>query len=1196
MSSNHSNQPDDLSPAAAQITNVTLAPTTLNSGDLLNITITVFNGTSETLATQGPPPGFVYEEGDTFYTRGFAETRDSFRVGVDFDGRAAQSVDHPYRWGLGAPLAPGQSATIAGAIRLRTARAIKYWAGLVREQIAWLQDFQGTQTITVNPVGAVTITNATLAPTTLNTGGLLSVSITVRNDSTETLQTQGPDPGFIYEEWDTFRSRGFTETRDSVRVGIDFEGRAAQSVDHPFRWGLGAPLAPGQTTTITGAIRLRTTRAIKYWAGLVREMVAWLQDHQGDQTIAVKPGIITIISASLMPTAISAGNLLNVSMTVRNDSGETLPTQGPNPGFVYHEGDTFRSRGFTETLDSFRVGVDFDGRTGVDHPYRWGLGAPLAPGETRTITGALRLQTARAINYWCGLVREKVLWLHDQQGAQAITVLSAPALSFVATPAAIEVGGSANLQWTVTDARAVSFDGAPVAPIGSRVVTPTAATTYTLHVIFPDGTTRDLTTTVTVVPKKVAAFTVTPNPIMPGTPATLEWNTQGATQVTLDGESVALSGTRVVAPTQTTTYNLHVVFSDGVTKDLSVTLTVEQYGLAAMLQFEHLPFLRTNILAGGQSSYDRTGGNRDFSNYLYTDANGDYVLCDLKGPGTIYRVWVTGFHRDIARIKFYFDGEATPRVDMLMNTLFAGETAPFLSPLVDDDGVSSGGYYCYLPLSFQRGVKITVNGTRGTNFYYNVNYHLYAPDTLIRTWTTAEDSAAVRALWSRVSQDPKSDEGNTTATGTVNLSIGSTVTLFELDGPRALSSIKLRVPGVVARPASDVWDILNGTWIRMYWDNESNPSVAAPLGSFFGVGQFGTYRAKSLAAGLDDSNALYIYFPMPFERHARIELFNSRGVALNGITYAIKHKAFAYPFAQVGYFKTQFNNQIHTGGDGTDVTILDAAGTGHLVGVVLSIKGEANRMYLEGDERIYVDDNRSPALYGTGTEDFFNGGWYYRGGPFSLPVHGLAANVRDASFDRTAQYRLFLADAIPFTKHLTVGIEHGQTNDVSEEAWALAYYYHQPIPRAVLTDTLDVGNATSESSHSYIITNQTWSGARSYSYEGVADGVAVGDTGRAHKGYSEFVMAIQPANEGVRLRRRLDYGIGNQNADVYVDGARVGTWYRAGSNSARWRDDDFIIPASLTKGKNQITIRVAFISSDSDWNEFTYWLYSLIGQ
>jgi hypothetical protein len=120
----HSGQLDDASPAGAVKTrNVTFSPTTLNAGDLLNVSITVFNGTTETLATQGPNPGFVYDEGDTFRSRGFAETRDSFRVGVDF-GRAG--VDHPYRWGLGAPLAPGQTATITGAIRLRTVRAINY--------------------------------------------------------------------------------------------------------------------------------------------------------------------------------------------------------------------------------------------------------------------------------------------------------------------------------------------------------------------------------------------------------------------------------------------------------------------------------------------------------------------------------------------------------------------------------------------------------------------------------------------------------------------------------------------------------------------------------------------------------------------------------------------------------------------------------------------------------------------------------------------------------------------------------------------------------------------------------------------------------------------------------------------------------------------------------------------------------------
>ena len=1115
MSSKPSEYQMTKSGEAVKIENVTFSPTTLGSGELLNVSITVFNGTTETLPTQGPDPGFVYDEGDTFRSRGFTETNGTFRVGVDFDGRTG--IDHPYRWGLGAPLAPGETVTITGAIRLRTGQMVKYWAGLVREQVAWLQDRRGEQIITVNP--AAQITNATFTPTTVNAGGLLNVSITVRNDSAETLPTQGPDPGFVYDEGDTFRSRGFTETNDTFRVGVDFDGRTG--IDHPYRWGLGAPLAPGETVTITGAIRLRTVQTVKYWAGLVHEQVAWLQDRQGELTITVNPvGAVKITDVILTPTTLSEGRLLNVIIMVRNDSTELLPTQGPDPGFAYDEGDTFRSRGFTETTGTFRVGVDFDGRTGVDHPYRWGLGAPLAPGESMTITGAIRLQTARAINYWCGLVREKIAWLEDRQGMQLVTVK----------------------------------------------------------------------------PVHFASFAAAPNTIAPGASAMLEWNTQDADQVTLDGASVPASGARVVTPTQTTTYALHVVFTDGVSKDLSVTLTVEQNGLAAMLQFDHLPFLRHNTLAGGQSSYDRTGGNRDWSNYLYIDSHGDHVLLDLRGSGTVYRVWVTGFNRDVARIKFYFDGETTPRVDMLMRDLFEGMTSPFLSPLVGDDTASSGGYYCYVPMSFNRGIKITANGTGDSNFYYNIGYHVYSPDTPVTTWTTAEDNSAVRALWNRVGLDPKSDSGNTTVSGIVNLGIGAAQPVFEVLGPRALSSIRLGVPGVVARPASEIFDILNGIWIRIYWDNESNPSVSAPLGSFFAIGQFGTYRARSLAAGLDDSNTLYMYFPMPFEKHARIELFNSRGVPANGISYEIKHKPFAFPFAQVGYFKTQFTQQTATPGDGRDAMILDTEGTGHMVGVVLSIIGEANRLYLEGDERIYIDDSQTPAIYGTGTEDFFNGGWYFRSGPFSLPLHGNTANIHDDSFDRTAAYRLFLQDAIPFNKHLTAGIEHGPVNDASEEAWTLAYYYHKPSVRSVLTDTLDVGNIASEQSHSYVITNPTWNGERSYSYEGVADNVSIGDTGRAHIGYSQFVMAIQPSNEGVILRRRFDYWIGNQNADVFVDGARVGTWHRAGGNSThRWRDDEFMIPSSFTKGKSSIVVRVVFMSSDSDWNEFRYSAYTCLG-
>ncbi len=496
------------------IKSVTFSPTTLRAGDLLNVSITVKNESAETLQTQGPDPGFVYDEGDTFRSRGYTETRGVFRVGIDFDERTG--IDHPYRWGLGAPLAPGETRTITGAIRLKTPRTINYWAGAVHELVAWLADHEGKQAITVNPAGTVRIVDVTFSPTTLRAGELLNVSITVTNESAETLQTQGPDPGFVYDEGDTFRSRGYTETPGVFRVGIDFDERTG--IDHPYRWGLGAPLAPGETRTITGAIRLKTPRTINYWAGLVHELVAWLADHEGKQPITVNPaGTVRIVDVAFSPTTLRAGELLNVSITVTNESAETLQTQGPDPGFVYDEGDTFRSRGYTETPGVFRVGIDFDERTGIDHPYRWGLGAPLAPGETRTITGAIRLKTPRTINYWAGLVHELVAWLSDSQGKQLITVVSAPVVSFTATPATIYAGQSATLEWNVTDARQVWLDGEPVSAQGTRVVTPTETTTYTLHVVFLDDSTRDLTATVTVStrvqPTRPPTVTLTPENI-----------------------------------------------------------------------------------------------------------------------------------------------------------------------------------------------------------------------------------------------------------------------------------------------------------------------------------------------------------------------------------------------------------------------------------------------------------------------------------------------------------------------------------------------------------------------------------------------------------------------------------------------------------------------------------------------------------
>ena len=70
-------------------------------------------------------------------------------MGVDFTGRRFSVTDHPYRWGLGADLAPGASVTVTGYITLTTARTTSYWVGLVEEHVRWWQDKVGTATITV---------------------------------------------------------------------------------------------------------------------------------------------------------------------------------------------------------------------------------------------------------------------------------------------------------------------------------------------------------------------------------------------------------------------------------------------------------------------------------------------------------------------------------------------------------------------------------------------------------------------------------------------------------------------------------------------------------------------------------------------------------------------------------------------------------------------------------------------------------------------------------------------------------------------------------------------------------------------------------------------------------------------------------------------------------------------------------------
>jgi len=269
---------------------------------------------------------------------------------------------------------------------------------------------------------------------------------------------------------------------------------------------------------------------------------------------------------------------------------------------------------------------------------------------------------------------------------------------------------------------------------------------------------------------------------------------------------------------------------------------------------------------------------------------------------------------------------------------------------------------------------------------------------------------------------------------------GATARLADVTGPGVI----VRIWVTIASP--DKY-LLRRILLRMYWDGESTPSVEAPVGDFFGTGfQYKQYVTPYLGMS---SGGYYSFFPMPFGKSARIEVVNETGQEINSFYYHIDYRRLEKPLpATAAYFHAQWRRDPRAARN-ANYTVLEATGRGHLVGVNMSMQSYGNGMqYLEGDEMVYVDGEKEPSVYGTGTEDYFTSGWYFNRGEYAAPYHGLI--LKDDSLSRIAAYRFHILDAIPFTKSLRFTIEHGHGNEEVADYSSTAYWYqvepHQPFP------------------------------------------------------------------------------------------------------------------------------------------------------
>jgi hypothetical protein len=253
---------------------------------------------------------------------------------------------------------------------------------------------------------------------------------------------------------------------------------------------------------------------------------------------------------------------------------------------------------------------------------------------------------------------------------------------------------------------------------------------------------------------------------------------------------------------------------------------------------------------------------------------------------------------------------------------------------------------------------------------------------------------------------------------TIRVGRGETVTVGEVRGQGRIANLWMTFPGWFWQHwntgAAISQTILKTLIVRIYWDGASKPAVEAPAGDLFGVGLCEAASFATRYFGMS-SGGFFCKFPMPFRKGFRIEVENRDETIDTDLFMNVLYQLDDRLPSNTGYFHAQFNTGHNEGPD--PVPIAEARGRGHFAGCILSMQG-LHRNYLsflEAPEYVYIDDDwDTPRITGTGLEDYFLGGWYFREGPFIGPLHGVP--VKDALNASIAMYRIHEGDAIRFQK------------------------------------------------------------------------------------------------------------------------------------------------------------------------------------
>lgn len=425
------------------------------------------------------------------------------------------------------------------------------------------------------------------------------------------------------------------------------------------------------------------------------------------------------------------------------------------------------------------------------------------------------------------------------------------------------------------------------------------------------------------------------------------------------------------------------------------------------------------------------------------------ALARVEGSGRMARLWMTASslrHGAVANdeiFRIWVDDGPNPVVEEPLAAILDGSAGEmFAPPFGDGPGDHVAWYY---PVVFGKKIVVGLDNLGPLEYYYH-------QESIVLDRAPTARKAAAHRLDARTQaqaeltarQDPNAGGMPLGSPLAVSLIPGQTTTLKDIPGPATIGALTITV-------AKDVVPLLPQVEWQITWEDASTPAITIAMSDLF-VTSLETLEPGNASLGLagyNDQGMLSLAFrlPMPFAKAAKFVTRNDNALPVHFVlslrgTPTVPSDAFGHLFIE--------RRETVAPAPGKRHELANLKGRGKWAGTCMMLEGrgigdgtlfDEPMNFLEGDEFGTLDGELT--IRGTGTEDYFNGAFYFEAGAHSSPfaqwwgthVNGITGQTNACRFH-------VLGDAIDFASSAVLELEIGPGVPATLDRYrTLAYFY-----------------------------------------------------------------------------------------------------------------------------------------------------------